>query len=155
MEIDDAAVVLPVDAGGEYLDAVGELVESTAVYIQSGRSSLRSRRCGFTDNGCRIDVRGNGIGERIQCGFLVGGRDMRLFGCSYYNNRRMTKLDGVTVVATATTNSSALVQGGYFPNCAPHMTMQDGPGRVVWRDCLYPGWKAGVHPGDAMRPACP
>ena len=64
---------------------------------------------------------------------------------------RMTYIDGVTVVATATTNSSALVQGGYFPNCAPHMTMQDGPGRVVWRDCLYPGWKADNLPADIMR----
>ena len=26
--------------------------------------------------------------------------------------------------------------------CAPHMKLEEGPGRIVWRDCIYPGWKA-------------
>ena len=166
---------LRVDASDNHFTDVVSIDYTTGIHVDWGANrltrchvwngSLQSKRADVPPDvldrtvAFRIDGGGHILrdcyADTAKVGFLVGGRDMRLFGCSYYNNRRMTKLDGVTVVATATTNSSALVQGGYFPNCAPHMTMQDGPGRVVWRDCLYPGWKAGVNPGDAMRPACP
>ena len=171
----DGNTALRVDASDNHFTDVVSIDYTTGIHVDWGANrltrchvwngSLQSKRADVPPDALdrtvafRIDGGGHILrdcyADTAKVGFLVGGRDMRLFGCSYYNNRRMTKLDGVTVVATATTNSSALVQGGYFPNCAPHMTMQDGPGQVVWRDCLYPGWKAGVHPGDAMRPTCP
>ena len=80
--------------------------------------------------------------DTAKIGFLVGGKDMRLFGCSFYCNRRMTNLDGLTAVATVSTNASVLVHGGYFPRCAPNIKVSDGPGRIDMRDCLYPCWEA-------------
>ena len=89
--------------------------------------------------------------DRPRCpdviGFLVGGKDMRLFGCSFYCNRKMTNLDDLTAIATVSTNASALVHGGLFPKCAPHVKISDGPGRVDMRDCLYPWWEASAIPG--------
>ena len=58
-----------------------------------------------------------------------------------YNNMKMSGLDGLTVVKTTTEKASALILGGSFIKCAPHMKLEEGPGRIVWRDCLYPGWK--------------
>ena len=85
--------------------------------------------------------------DTAKIGFLVGGKDMRLFGCSFYCNRRMTNLDGLTAIATVSTNASALVHGGSFPRCAPHMKISDGPGQIDMRDCLYPWWDASAIPG--------
>ena len=89
--------------------------------------------------------------DSAKVGYLIGGKGMRLFGCSYYNNRKMTGLDGMTVVRTSAETASALIHGGSFVKSAPNMTLEDGPGRIVWRDCLYPGWKADNLPADIMR----
>ena len=90
--------------------------------------------------------------DTAKIGYLIGGKDMRLFGCSYYNNMKMSGLDGLTVVKTSSEKASALIHGGSFVKCAPNIKLEEGPGRLVWRDCLFPGWEPGAHSSDVMTP---
>ena len=166
----DGNTALRVDASDNHFTDVVAIDYTTGIHVDCGANRLT--RCHVWNGSLRaklpdvppdalertVAFRIDGGGhilrdcyaDSAKIGFLIGGKDMRLFGCSYYNNRKMTGLDGMTVVKTSSEKASALIHGGSFSRCAPNMTLEDGPGRIVWRDCLYPGWKADNLPADVL-----
>ena len=161
-------VALRVDASDNHFTDVVAIDYTTGIYVDWGANrltrchvwngSLRAKLPDYPPDALertvafRIDGSGHVLrdcyADSAKVGYLIGGKGMRLFGCSYYKNRKMTGLDGMTVVRTSAETASALIHGGSFVKSAPNMTLEDGPGRIVWRDCLYPGWEADNLPAD-------
>lgn len=102
-------------------------------------------------------VRGSGTilrdcyADSARIGYLIDSWESRLLGCSFFNNRKLTPMDDITVVKMTQPKGRLLVSGGSFVKSAKRMKMFEGEGKVVWRDCLYSGWdKTDDCPGNAF-----
>lgn len=73
-------------------------------------------------------------------GFLVDGYQVRLIGCSYYNNYRAFKMDNP--VAVEHKKGKLLVQGCLFTKTSPHAKLYKGNGReLIWNSNIINGFK--------------
>ena len=73
-------------------------------------------------------------------GFLVDGYQVRLIGCSYYNNYRAFKMDNP--VEKKKKNGKLLVQGCLFTKTSPHAKLYKGNGReLIWNSNIINGFK--------------
>lgn len=110
------------------------LAETVAFHVRGGGTILRD---------CYADS--------ARVGFLIDSWETRLLGCSFFNNRKLTPMTDITVIRMTNPKGRLLVSGGSFVKSAENMKMFEGEGKVVWRDCLYSGWKKDEErPGDVF-----
>lgn len=72
-----------------------------------------------------------------ETGFEIGAWDTRLFGCSYFSNKKYG-LDNITIIRHKF--GRLFVSGALFVKSAPNVKVYDGCGKVAWRDIIYSGF---------------
>ena len=123
----------------------GSLTPSTPGDIPEmlpGSTSFRIEGDSTTLRDCYADT--------AQTGFAIhDASDVRILGCSYYNNSAYG-LNDLTIVRQTGNCGALLVANCVFSRSGTgeRITVYDGNGDVTWRDIIYGGdWSGIVRPG--------
>ena len=112
---------------------IPEMLEKSICFHLEGASTIL-RDC-YADTG--------------QTGFLVKDADVRLLGCSYFNNRKFG-LDDIVIIRQTGETGSLLVSDCSFARVSKTEKIRayEGTGNVRWRDNFYAGnWEGVPCPG--------